>query len=382
MNEKLRNLVARFGTWLRTNKRKILLTLWFFLFVALGIAYPLVSKYYSLPFLDPLGSGDEGSPIVLSESTKKEVSHPITGVFYTAEEESSWVGRRPLGVMVDNHYLARPYQFGLQGADIIYEAVAEGGITRFLALFHSQNVGKIGPVRSARVYYMDFALEFPAYYAHVGGASTPGPANIHTYIAKNDVLSLNQFRLGSATYTYGGDVRFPGGGVLSHIHYSSTDKLSQAGELLYPGTNKMPAFERWKFKSDAPFAARPKEQKFSFNFWYFPAYQVGWSFEPKTNSYLRWQGGEVQTDKATGKQLFAKNVALVYMRARSAGDGTSHRLYTTTGEGDAVLYQDGVEVSSTWRRSNLSSRMKFFKRGTNEELELNRGLTWIEVLPK
>jgi len=229
---------------------------------------------------------------------------------------------------------------------------------------------------------MDFAVEFPAYYAHVGGASTAGPANIHTYINKNGVLSLNQFRLGSATYTYGGDVRFPGGGILSRIHYSSTDKLLSAGELLYPGSNKMPSFGRWQFKTDAPFSERPSEQKFSFNFWYFPAYQVEWRFEPKTNSYLRWQGGEAHTDKATEKQLFAKNVALVYMRARSAGDGTSHRLYTTVGEGNAVLYLDGAAVNATWRRSTLSSRMKFFKRGTSEELKLNRGLTWIEVLPK
>jgi len=70
------------------------------------------------------------------------------------------------------------------------------------------------------------------------------------------------------------------------------------------------------------------------------------------------------------------------MIGRSAGDGTSHRLYTIIGEGDAVLYRDGQKVLGTWKRSSLSSRMIFFERGTKKELKFNRGLTWIEVIPK
>ncbi len=372
----------RLKRWLGTHRRGVGLTFWFLLFTVFGGAYYFLSQYFSLPIINPLGTLGGEPFIALSDPVKKEVLHPITGVYYSNEAAKSWQGRRPLTVMIDNHQLARPYLYGLQKADVIYEAVAEGGITRFLAVFHSKNVGKIGPVRSARVYYMSWALEFPGYYAHVGGAAAPGPANIHSFIAQYNVLSLNQFRLGASTYSFGGNVLLPGGGILSHINYTSTSKLWSAGEKLYSGTNKLPKFAQWDFKADRPYDERPESKSFKFNFWYLPAYEVQWKYNRDTNSYLRWQGGKKHVDKATKKQLSAKNVVLTYMTERSAGDGTSHRLYTVTGEGNAVLYRDGRKVLATWKRKSLSARMKFYERGTNKELKFNRGLTWIEIVSK
>lgn len=382
MNKHPNKVQYRLWRWFGKHRRGIFLTSWFLLFTALGGAYYLLSQYFSLPIINPLGTLGGEPLIALSDPVKREIPHPLTGVHYLNSEAKSWQGRRPLAVMIDNHQLARPYHTGLQKADVIYEAVAEGGITRFLAVFHSRDVGQIGPVRSARVYYMDWALEFPAYYAHVGGASAPGPANIHDYISQNNVLSLNQFRLGSSTYTFGGNVLLPGGVVLSHINYTSTKKLWKAGESLYPGTNKLPKFAQWEFKSDKPYDERSEKQSFKFNFWYLPAYEVQWKYDRETNSYLRWQGGQKHLDQATKKQLSAKNVVLTYMAEHSAGDGTSHRLYTTTGEGNAVLYRDGQKILGTWKRSSLSSRMMFFERGAKKELKFNRGLTWIEVVSK
>jgi len=361
----------------------LLLSFWGLFSVSLGVGYYFLSQYLSLPMINPLGPISGEPLIALSDPVLREVPHPLTGVYYIQSESESWSGLRPLGVMIDNHLLARPYQFGVQQADVVYEAVAEGGITRFLAVFHSNPVAKIGPVRSARVYYMGWALEFPSYYAHVGGAAAPGPANIHNFIAQNGVLSLNQFRLGAATFTFGGNVLLPGGGVLSHINYTSTAKLWSAGEKLYPGSNKLPNFSRWKFKAEVPYTDRPDSQKVTFNFWSFPAaYQGEWRYNRETNSYLRYQGGAKHLDQATKKQLSAKNVVLARMAERSAGDGTSHRLYTQTGSGDADVYLDGKRVPATWKRGSLSARMKFFKRGTSDEIEFNRGLTWIEIIPK
>ena len=372
------------GRFLKSRRRGIFLTAWFIFVFTAGGGYFFLADYFSLPMINPLGNSDEEPAVVLADDISRGTASPLRGVFYSEAEAEFWQDKRPLGVMIDNHMLARPYQHGLQKADVIYEAVAEGGITRFLAVFQDQAVDKIGPVRSARVYFISWALEFPAYYSHVGGASTVGsPANIHTYIAAHDVLDLDQFRLGAATYTFGGNVLFNGGMILSHINYTSTSKLWKAGEALYPGTNHLPNFSRWAFKAEAPYSQRPVSQKIPFSFWSYPtAYKGEWRYDRITNSYLRFQGGAKHLDQATKKQLSAKNVVLAYMTDNSAGDGTGHRLYTTTGQGNAEVYLDGTKILATWKRSSLSSRTKLYRRGTNTEINFNRGLTWIEIIPK
>ncbi len=381
MRERLSKFWSAFRYWLRTHRRGIFLAFWFVLSLAAGGAYYFLAQYFSLPMINPLGSSSAEPSMVLADPITKETVHPISGIYSSESESARWKARRPLAVMIDNHQLARPYQFNLQKADLVYEAVAEGGITRFLAIFHSQDVEKLGPVRSSRVYYIDWALEFPAYYAHVGGASTPGPANIRPYITAHKVLDLDQFRLGSPTYTFGGNVML-GRTVLSHINYTSTAKLWTAGSNLYPGTNKLPSFESWQFKADVPLMDRPESQTVSFSFGSLPTYAGRWVYDRTRNVYWREQGGKKHIDQATGEQLFAKNIVLIYMNERLAGDGTSHRLYTTTGQGSAEIYQDGRKILATWKRPTLSARTQFFRRDSAAPIEFNRGSTWIEVIPK
>jgi len=367
----------------RRNRKTLLITFLILLSFLGGGVYSFLVERSSLPLINPLGLLSGESLIALASPTVLDQPHPISGTFYTKEQKKIWSKRRPLAVMIDNHALARPYQFGLQKADLIWEAVAEGGITRFLAVFHGQNVAKIGAVRSSRVYYIDWALEFPGYYSHIGGAGTPGsPANIFVYIIQKGVLDLDQFRLGAPTYLAGGDVVTPGGMILSHVKFTSTKKLWQAGEQLHPGTNKLPKFKVWKFKADLSYAKRSKKQTISFNFWYLLDYEVKWKYDRRTNAYLRWQGGKKHLDQATKEQLSAKNVVLLYTWQRSAGDGTSHLLHDTIGSGDAIVYRDGKKIKATWKRGSLSGRTVFYKRGTKKEITFNRGLTWIEVLPK
>jgi hypothetical protein len=370
----------RFRDWVGRRKRPILIASCLLLSFLGGGLYSFLANRSSLRKITPLG-GD--AAVTLSSPAILDQSHPISGVFYSVEQKGVWEGRRPLAVMIDNHRLARPFQHGLQKADLIWEAVAEGGITRLLAIFHGNDVDKLGAVRSSRVYYIDWALEFPAYYSHVGGAGTIGsPANIFVYISQKGVLDLDQFRLGSTTYWSGGNVVMSSGVILSRVKYTSTAKLWEAGEILYQGTNELPDFRVWKFKNDAPFYERAEEQEIAFNFWYLAAYEVRWRYNQAQNVYLRWQGGEEHIDQATQDQLWAKNVVLFYTRQRSAGDGTSHLLHDTVGSGDAVVFRDGQEILATWQRGSLSDRTFFYKRGTQEEIEFNRGLTWIEVLPK
>lgn len=373
----------RFRGWFGRHKKPLLAGTCLVISFLGGGLYSFLAERYSLPTINPLGVLTGELSITLAAPVVRDQSHPISGIFYTAAQKETWSNRRPLAVMIDNHALARPSQHGLQKADLIWEAVAEGGITRFLVVFHANDVAQIGPVRSSRVYYVDWALEFPAYYSHVGGAGTIGsPANIFVYIKQKGVLDLDQFKLGNATYWHGGDVMLGGGTILSHIKYTSTEKLWQAGESLYPGTNVLPGFKTWQFKNDNPLNERPEAQEINFTFWYSAHYGVVWRYSRDENVYLRWQGDSPHLDQATQEQLKAKNVVLIFMKQRSAGDGTAHILYDTTGSGDALVYRDGEEIAATWVRNSLSDRTVFLKRGTQDEIAFNRGLTWVEVLPK
>ncbi|KKW04388.1 MAG: hypothetical protein UY37_C0003G0219, partial [Candidatus Beckwithbacteria bacterium GW2011_GWC2_49_11] len=198
------------------NKRKkilyILAGLGIYL-LATGISYgAFTALARGSIFTSPLPAGQEEGEESADRKALIDITGPknetclLNGAKFTKAEKNVWETRRPLAVMIENHEESRP-QSGLTDADIVYEAVAEGGITRFMGLYYCQAAAYeliLGPVRSARTYFLDWASEynFPL-YVHVGGANTPGPANalgqITTYgwSAAND---LNQFSIGFPTF--------------------------------------------------------------------------------------------------------------------------------------------------------------------------------------
>ena len=125
---------------------------------------------------------------------------PLNGVLYPKPMRDIWEKRRPLGIMIENSKAARP-QSGIGQADVVYEAVAEGGITRFMAVYYCQDSETVGPVRSARTYFLDWISEYGSspLYAHVGGANTSGPADALGQIEQygwGGFNDLNQFSIG------------------------------------------------------------------------------------------------------------------------------------------------------------------------------------------
>jgi hypothetical protein len=337
-------------------------------------------------------TGADGS-LVFNNSLPKTEACPINGVLYSKQQEQWWQKHRPLGVMIENSIDARP-QSGLSGADTIYEAVAEGGITRFLAIFYCQDAGEVGPVRSARTYYVDFASEYADFplYAHVGGANQPGPADalgqIDTYgwTGYND---LNQFSIGFPTFwrDYG---RLPNVAT-EHTMYSSTDKLLDYAATTRGLTNVDKQGNSWdknfvpyQFTDDAPSAQRPVSQSIHLEFWTSdPNYYVDWAYNPKTNLYARSNGGKSQMDKDTGKQLTAKNVVILEMIEDNANDGyvaNDHLLFEDKGTGKAVVFKDGKRINGTWEKDTRTSRT-IVRDTSGNQIKFDRGLIWFEILP-
>lgn len=350
--------------------------------VSTGISYLVFSKLIKgvvnvpIPFAglaDFTSGSDEGV---------KDRECPLSGVYYTEKRESQWKDRRPMGVMVENHVDARP-MLGLSRADVIYEAVAEGGITRFLAIYLCQDVGDIAPIRSARTYFLDWLSEYDAAYAHVGGANTPGPANALGQIRDYGIYDLDQFGLGFPTYWRGTDRLAP------HNVHSTTKKLWEAAKErdFGPENDKGVRWDKnfvfWKFKDDASLESRGDQKPVSVPFWSnYSDYTTIWQYDKQANLYRRYHGDAAQMDSVTNEHLSAKVVIVQFQTERRANDGypDGHLLYGTTGSGDALIFQDGGAVEGKWIKEKRQTRTKFVN-DKGKEIELNRGLIWIETIP-
>lgn len=331
--------------------------------------------------------------VTFDENLPKTEACPLNGQLFPKVQKEWWEKHRPLGVMIENHQQARP-QSGLGSADVVYEAVAEGGITRFLAVYYCQDAGIVGPVRSARTYYLDFISEYGDYplYAHVGGANTPGPANalgqIESYgwSAYND---LNQFSIGFPTFWRDYD-RLDHAVATEHTMYATTQKLWELAEkrgltnVDRKGDKWDEDFRVWKFKDEAKLSDRGDSKTIAFNFWEgYNQYDVRWIYDKELNVYKRENGGEPHKDKDNDKQLQVKNVAILFMTERNANDGYEnnlHLLYGTKGTGRATVFLDGKKIEGTWQKKDHTARTILLD-SKGVEVKLNPGVVWFEILP-
>jgi len=343
---------------------------------------------------------------LIDVSGPKTETCPLNGKLFTEAEREAWLEKRPLLVMIENHEEARP-QSGLSETDIVYETVAEGGITRFMAVFYCDAVAKetiMGPVRSARTYFLDWASEYGDYplYAHVGGAHCdPQTGEGCLNGAKADALGqivdygwegendLNQFSIGYPTFWR--DYERIGHTVATeHTMYSTTEKLwavaKQRGWINKgpEGEDWQTDFVSWSFKDDASEAERKDNQKIEFAFWEnHENYKVKWSYFKEANEYQRANGGSDHLDLNTNQPLTAKNVVIQFAQESAANDGypdNVHLLYGTIGEGKALVFQNGQAISAKWIKTSRRARTKFFNQD-GEEISFVRGRIWLEVVP-
>lgn len=360
-----------------------------------GVSYALFSRSSSAVYTTALPSdltAKKGDSQAQFDSTlPKTEACPTNGVLYSKQQREWWEAHRPLGVMIENHEDARP-QSGLSFADVIYEAVAEGGITRFLAVFYCRDGGQIGPVRSARTYFVDFISEYGDHplYTHVGGANTPGPADAlsqltdYGWTGNND---LNQFSIGFPTFWRDYD-RLGHTVATEHTMYSTTSKLWDFAKKSRDLTNVDKKGKSWD-ESFVPYSFVDAEgkgltQKIHVEFWNgYKQYFVDWDYDSKTNVYKRSNAGVAHLDKDTNKQLTTKNLAVLVMQEQNANDGYEnnlHLLYKNKGTGKAIVFKDGKKIPAMWKKDSRTSRTLLFDEN-GAALKFNRGTIWFEVLP-
>lgn len=330
--------------------------------------------------------------VAFDASLPKTQACPLNGALYSTQQEAWWQKHAPLGVMIENSTEARP-QSGLSNADIVYEAVAEGGITRFLALFYCQDAQMVAPVRSARVYYINWVSEYGAspLYAHVGGANAPGPADalgLITSLGWDSYNDLNQFAIGFPTYwrdynRLGHDV------ATEHTMVSTTTKLWDFAKTRgltnvdKEGTSWDANFVKYSFKDDAAKSSRPATQAIHIDFWGDPSYAVDWIYDSINNVYKRNNGGQPHIDLNTKKQIAAKNVVVLFMDVSQVNDGymnNEHQEYDNIGSGKALIFMDGKETKGTWKKASRKARTLLYDQ-SGLPIIFDRGLIWFEAQP-
>ena len=330
--------------------------------------------------------------LTFDENAPKTEPCPLNGALYSKDQRKWWETHRPLGVMIENHQEARP-QSGISFADVVYEAVAEGGITRTLSVFYCRDAGIVGPVRSARTYFLDYISEYGPYplYTHVGGANSPGPANALGQIIDygwNQYNDLSQFSIGFPTFKRD-ESRLGHEVATEHTMYSVTNKLWDIGkkrgltQVDKSGAQWDEDFVPYTFKEDAPADKRPASQTIHIDFWNNPNYSVDWKYDKAKNVYLRNNGGEPHMDRNPKKQLSAKNIVVLFMKESHAMDGyenNAHMLYGNKGTGEATIFMDGKEITGTWEKADREGRTQLFD-DAGKEIKFNRGVIWFEIQP-
>ncbi len=333
----------------RQNKKWITIVIIAVVVIAAGLGFLV----YGLNF-------DDTQTVTVTDTGDKLVRRAIDGVPVTKGEEDPY----PVAVMVENLTVARP-QSGLASANLVYEALAEGGITRFMLIFAGKTPATVGPVRSARPYFVDWALEYNALYAHAGG-SPQALADITNY----DVFDLNQFY--NSQYFYRDHSR----------NVASEHTLYTTGENLIFALRDLDApaegtYDRWMFKDDAPTAERPIEEKtISIDYSSF-SYSVEYRYDGEQNDYVRYMAGDIHAD-ADGTTIRPKNV-VVQKVVTSLADAERLNM-ETIGEGDAIVFRDGKAIEGTWKKEKRGDRTMFYDQAGGE-IDFNAGQTWIEVVP-
>lgn len=301
-------------------------------------------------------------------SEKSEAPKPEPKKVQIVDENSK---TRPYAVMINNLPLAQLVQSGLPKAYMVYELIAEGGITRYLALFKDVDVDKIGSVRSARHYYLDYALENDAIFVHWGWSPQ----------AKEDISTLGINNINGLFY----EGRYfyrdnPLNLPLEHTGFTDTEKLSQAVDALgyRKETNKglLLNYSADPVNLDESIPANTVDLTYS------RSSIRRYEYDEKSKLYNRFNGTEEQIDYPTGKQVTVKNIIVYQVNSYTIpGDSKGRQIVENIGSGEGYYITEGKAVKIIWKKNSRENKT-IYTLEDGSDLVVNDGNTFIQIVPK
>lgn len=294
----------------------------------------------------------------IEEEPPKPFRHALTGI--GADER---IDDRPIVVMVENSPASRP-QDGLHKADIVYEILAEGDITRFVAVYQSEQAEVIGPVRSARPYFVELASGLDALYVHAGWS-------------QEAMNTIKRLKVANFDQVYGDDAYYwrDSSRKAPHNLYTSTEKIRE-------GAEKKKYREEWNmaapaFYEEKQLPALTGEPAKEVVIPYIGKYNVSYTYDAEQQRYSRSMAGQPHKDKTSEEQLTAANILIVYSKHKVL-DNVGRRSVDVDGPGAGQLVQQGVVREVTWQRVDGVIRALIDGR----EAELLPGKTWVHIIPE
>jgi len=271
-------------------------------------------------------------------------------------------GRKRLAIMIDNSPDALP-QSGLPQADIIYEMPVEGGFTRLMPIYGEEDIGIVGPIRSARDYFIEKAQEHKAIYIHAGGS----PQSL-AVLKSGVVEDIDEFENKEAFWRSTHK-------EAPHNLYASTESLRQKARER--GFDSIVILEESQFDEEAQLKSTKVASSISIT--YGRDYRVFYLYSPSSDSYYRHANGKPHIDAESKKQLTTKTVIVQFVETKVI-DSEGRLKLALVGEGNGFVFSQGKVAKIRWIKKSKGERTIFIG-GDGKPIKLPPGKLWIEVVP-
>ena len=325
----------------------------------------------------------ETNPLASTDSTATqepapalpENMNPLTGL----ECREELVGQRPVSIVFNNLKDALP-QSGLSGCDIIYEALAEGGVLRLEGIvLDYANVGKLGSVRSARPYLVEIALAYDAIFVHAGGSTEAYDLISRLKVNDLDGVKNGPFYANGVELFWRDQYRLEHGYAYEHTMFTSgANAVLGIGAKSYRTNLSDSTFTAFRF--DPAFSGISSGKSATYLKIPHSNYSVSeFQYDADKNQYLHRQYNQEHVDGENGAQVATENVFVLFTQQSLIPNGAGKRIITLTGEGTGYYLNGGEYTQIRWKRESETAPFHYYNVD-GSELAVQCGKSYVSIV--